>query len=364
MKKLSILYFIFISLLFSTLFFSCNNPALLANFGNTAVTDKSILISFPEDLAKDIQSNYPVEIKTQKIKSVITIEGDVSKNEVKEYQNLSELNNDEIYIREIPLFSKIDVSLKITLNDIPVYSGKKEAITIEKDTNSIDMKLNYVFKLKDPIIKETTLLYFDYDTSFDLSDYSYSIEILDTNGNPKTIDLVKMGYISAVGTPKDTFNINSYSYDIPLMYTGPVAIQGYDISKNIITINSTKIKVVIAPIGDLDFNGEVEQLDSVILLKGVLLKDAGTPLADYLYPENVNEEDLDTVKNINSKFGSNVNRDIINLYFDKFADLDFNGIVTASDASVILKFILEREARLTNNGTVLTLHEYLEEQSN
>ena len=80
-------------------------------------TTKSIALFLPDDMSTRLESKFMEEISNKKIKAIIDLSGDVNRTVPKEYNNASELNNDFIEIFEIPLFSKFDVSFKITVDD-------------------------------------------------------------------------------------------------------------------------------------------------------------------------------------------------------------------------------------------------------
>ncbi len=107
-------------------------------------TTKSIALFLPDDMSTRLESKFMEEISNKKIKAIIDLSGDVNRTVPKEYNNASELNNDFIEIFEIPLFSKIDVSLKITVDDEIIYEGKTKDITVKENQVFVDLIISYV----------------------------------------------------------------------------------------------------------------------------------------------------------------------------------------------------------------------------
>lgn len=107
-------------------------------------TTKSIALFLPDDMSTRLESKFMEEISNKKIKAIIDLSGDVNRTVPKEYNNASELNNDFIEIFEIPLFSKFDVSLKITVDDEIIYEGKTKDITVKENQVFVDLIISYV----------------------------------------------------------------------------------------------------------------------------------------------------------------------------------------------------------------------------
>lgn len=156
-------------------------------------TTKSIALFLPDDMSTRLESKFMEEISNKKIKAIIDLSGDVNRTVPKEYNNASELNNDFIEIFEIPLFSKFDVSLKITVDDEIIYEGKTKDITVKENQVFVDLIISYV--------KDST-----HSLNYTVEEF---IETLGSNVRTLTADSTEKGLTSIDFTGIDTSGVTS-----------------------------------------------------------------------------------------------------------------------------------------------------------
>lgn len=236
-----------ISVLLLTLFFS--SCAMNYKGGNV------FKINLPDNISSNISSCYPEGVPSEKPKCLVRLSGFENRRIEQEYNTIFDLNSAQIIITDL-VYSKVyNVELSIYVGRTCLYRGMCKNVVAEGQSSSIELMLNK------EAVYEILLMYYSEDTSFDFENtLSYPITVKNGNNEDVTIDLGAMGLISTNFTPAELYNPESYLCKVPVYYNGVSSIvNGYDISDEIQKINKTSVSVIIAPLGDADFNAEIDQ---------------------------------------------------------------------------------------------------------